>query len=59
MVESQIYKYRHGVAYDTVYRIRGVYTSRERAEKVAQSYNTCMTTGHVTEVELNKEYDNL
>jgi len=59
LVESQTYKYRHGVAYDSIYRTRGVYTSREQAEAVARSYDTCMTTGHVTEVELNKEYDSL
>ena len=59
LVESQTYKYRHGVAYDTVYRIRGVYASREQAEVVAQSYDTYMTTGFVVEVELNKEYDDL
>lgn len=59
LVESRTYKYRHGVAYDSVYRTRGIYTSREQAEEVARSYDTCMTTGFVTEVELNKEYDNL
>lgn len=59
LVESQTYRYRHGVAYDSVWRIRGVYSSREQAEAVAQSYGTCMTTGHVTEVELNKEYEEL
>lgn len=59
LVESRTYKYRHGVAYDTVYRIHGVYASREQAEVVAQSYDTCMTTGLVVEVELNKEYDEL
>jgi len=59
LVESQTYKYQHGAAYDTVYRIRGVYASREQAEVVAQSYDTYMTTGFVVEVELNKEYDEL
>ncbi len=59
LVESRTYKYRHGVAYDSVYRTHGVYTSLEQAEEVARSYDTCMTTGYVKEVELNKEYENL
>ncbi len=59
LVETQTYIFRHGVAYDTVYRVCGIYTSREQAEEVARSYDTSMTTGYVKEVELNKEYDNL
>lgn len=38
---------------------RGIFTTREEAERVAASYDTCITDSFVTEVELNKEYDNI
>lgn len=59
LVEVQIFIFRQGVVYDTVYRVRGIFTTREQAEEVARSYDTSMTAGYVKEVELNREYNDL
>lgn len=42
-----------------VFKNRGVYMTHKQAKKVADSYDSCMTTGYVVEVELNKEYDEI
>lgn len=59
LVQTSTYLFRHGVAYDTVYRTRGVYTDKAEAERVAHAYDDYATSGFVTEVELNKAYDRL
>lgn len=59
LVQTSIYLYRHGVACDTVYRTRGVYTDKAEAERVARTYDDYATSGFVTEIELNKEYEQL
>lgn len=59
LVQTQTYLFRGGVAYDSVWRTIGVYTSRDRAEEVARSYDDLVTNGHVFDVELNKEHNNL
>lgn len=59
LVQTSTYLYRHGVAYDTVYRTRGVYTDKAEAERVARTYDDYATSGFVTEIELNKEYEQL
>lgn len=59
IVQTSTYLFRHGVAYDTVYRTRGIYTDKETAERVARTYDDYATSGYVTEVELNKTYDQL
>lgn len=59
LVQTSTYLFRHGVAYDTVYRTRGVYTDKAEAERVARAYDDYATSGFVTEIELNKAYGQL
>lgn len=59
LVQTSTYLFRHGVAYDTVYRTRGVYADKAEAERIAHTYDDYATTGFVTEIELNKAYDQL
>jgi len=59
LVQTSTYLFRHGVAYDTVYRTCGVYTDKAEAERVARTYDDYATSGLVTEIELNKEYEQL
>jgi len=59
LVQTQTYLFRSGKAYDSVWRTIGIYTNRDCAEKVAESYDDLITNGHVIDVQLNKEYDNL
>lgn len=59
LVQTSTYLFRHGVAYDTVYRTRGVYANKAEAEQAARAYDDYATSGFVTEVELNKAYDQL
>lgn len=59
LVQTSTYLFRHGVAYDTVYRTHGVYTDKAEAEQVAHTHDDYATSGFVTEVELNKAYDQL
>lgn len=59
LVQTSTYMFRHGVAYNTVYRTHGVYTDKAEAERVARTYDDYATSGFVTEIELNKEYDQL
>lgn len=57
LVQTGTYLFRNGVACDTVYRTCGVYTDKAEAERIAHTYDDYATTGFVTEIELNKEYD--
>lgn len=59
LVQTSTYLFRHGVAYDTVYRTRGVYTDKVEAERVAHAYDDYATSGFVMEVELNQAYEQL
>lgn len=59
IVQVQSYLFKGGVAYDSVWRTIGVFTCIEKAEEVAKKYDDCTTIGHVVEIELDKEYDNL
>ena len=59
LVQTQTYLFRSGKAYECFWRTIGIYTNRDCAEKVAESYYDLITNGHVIDVQLNKEYDNL
>lgn len=59
LVQTSTWIFRHGVAHNTVYRMHGVYTDKEQAEQAAHSLDNYATTGFVTEIELDKTYDQL
>lgn len=59
LVQVQSYLFKGGIAYDSVWQTIGVFSSKDNAEAVANKYDDATTTGHVIEIELNKEYDNL
>lgn len=59
LVMTNTYKYHNGAAYDMSIQTIGVFTTREQAEKVAESYNSPCVDGYCIEIELNKEYQDL